>query len=226
MMDFINVDEKKLYRTLAQFKIINILLSRSRKLIKEIFIPNMLQAGERKLTLLDIGAGGCDIALWFTRHCGSLGIEIEILCFDSDPKVVGYARKICHSSENITVRQGSAHDIEALSDNIDYIFANHFLHHLSSQDIPEFLKKVYMKARRGFLINDLVRSRPAYLGFTLLAGIFFHRSYHYYDGRISIRKGFTFHELKEMVAKLNLSKCVKVGQLIPARVFLYCLKDT
>lgn len=226
IMDFSDVDEKKVYRTLVQFRIINLLLSRSRKLMKEILIPHMLEAGGKKLTFLDVGAGGGDIALWFANLCHCRGIEIKIICLDSDPKVVEFARKMCHGRENISVRQGSAHDIEAVDEGIDYIFANHFLHHLNSQEIPQFLEKVYRTARRGFLINDLLRSRPAYMGFTLLAGIFFHKSYHFHDGRISIRKGFRFHELKEVVAQLNFSNCVKLGCRIPARVFLYCLKDT
>jgi 2-polyprenyl-3-methyl-5-hydroxy-6-metoxy-1,4-benzoquinol methylase len=226
IMGVSGVDEKKAYRTLAQFKIINLLLSRSRKLMKEILIPHMLEAGGKKLTLLDVGAGGGDIALWFANLCHSHGIDIKILCLDSDPKVVEFARKMCYGRENISVRQGSAHDIEALDEGIDYIFSNHFLHHLNSQEIPQFLEKVYKSARRGFLINDLLRSRSAYLGFTLLAGILFHKSYHFHDGRLSIRKGFTFHELKQVVAQLNFSNCVKLGYRIPARVFLYCLKDT
>ena len=226
IMGFSGVDEKKAYRTLVQFRIINLLLSRSRKLMKEILIPHMLEAGGKKFTLLDIGAGGGDIALWFTKLCHRHGLEIKIICLDNDPKVVKFARKMCHSCENISIRQGSAHDIEALEGGIDYIFANHFLHHLSNRDIPQFLKKVYRTARRGFLINDLLRSHPAYLGFTLLAGAFFHKSYHFHDGRISIRKGFTFHELKEVIAQLDLANPVKLGYRIPARVFLYCLKDT
>ncbi len=226
IMDTSGVDDKKVYRTLAQFKMINLLLSRSRKLMKEILIPHMLEVGGKKLTLLDIGAGGGDIALWFANQCHSHGIEIKILCLDSDPKVVEFAKKMCHSCENISVRQGSAHDIETIDEGIDYIFANHFLHHLSSQEIPHFLEKVYRSARRGFLINDLLRSHTAYLCFTLLAAIFFHKSYHFHDGRISIQKGFTFHELKEVVAQLNFSNSVRLGYRIPARVFLYCLKDS
>ena len=223
-MDSSDLDEKKVNRTLAQFRIINHLLSRSRKLMKEILIPHMLQAGGEKLTLLDVGAGGGDVALWFADLCHSRGIEIKIICLDSDPKAIEFAAKRCQSYENISVIHGSAHDIEAIDEGIDYIFANHFLHHLDSQEIPPFLEKVYRTVRRGFLINDLLRSHLAYLGFTLLAGAFFHKSYHFHDGRISIRKGFKLHELKEIVTFLNFSNCVKLGYRIPARVFLYCFK--
>ena len=219
-----DVDEKKVYRTLAQFRIINLLLSRSRKLMKEILIPHMLQAGGKKFTLLDVGAGGGDVAAWFADLCHSRGIEIKIICLDSDPQVIEFAAKRCQSYMNINVRHGSAHDIETIDEGIDYIFANHFLHHLDNQEIPQFLEKVYRTARRGFLINDLLRSHPAYLGFTLLAGIFFHKSYHFHDGRLSIRKGFKLHELKGVVADLNFSNGVTLGYRIPARVFLYCFK--
>jgi 2-polyprenyl-3-methyl-5-hydroxy-6-metoxy-1,4-benzoquinol methylase len=225
IMDGGDIDPKTAQRTLAQFKLINFLLSRSRKLMKAILIPHMLQAGGKKLTLLDIGAGGGDIALWFANLCRAHAIDIKILCLDHDPQVVEFASKRLHHCKCVSVRHGSAHEIEALDETIDYIFANHFLHHLSSREIPQFIEKVYTKARRGFLINDLVRSRLAYLGFTLLAGIFFHGSYHLHDGRLSIRKGFRLPELKEMVAQLNFADCVKVGYRIPARVYLYCFKD-
>lgn len=225
MMGNSKVDDKRVYRTLSQFKIINLLFSRSRKLMKDILIPHMLQAGKTKIALLDIGAGGGDIAIWFSRLCRSRGIDIEILCLDSDPKVVKYARKKCRHVNNVTVRLGLVDDIEALDMNVDYIFANHLLHHLRDQDIHRFLKRVYKNARRGFLINDLVRSPLAYLGFTLFAGGFLHGSYHFHDGRISIKKGFKPQEIEEVIVKSELTGIVKLGQLIPARAFVYCLKD-
>jgi predicted O-methyltransferase YrrM len=221
-----DVDPKKVYRTLAQFKLINLLLSRSRRLMKEILMPHMLQAGQKKLTILEIGAGGGDIALWFANLCRAQAIEIKMLCLDNDPQAIEFARKRFHRCESVSVRHGSAHEIEALDENIDYIFANHFLHHLSSQEIPQFLEKVYSRARRGFLINDLLRSRLAYLGFTLLAGICFHGSYHFHDGRLSIRKGFTLPELKTIVAQLSFADSVRIGCRIPARIYLYGFKDS
>lgn len=226
IMDGGDLDERTVYRTLAQFKMINLMVSRSRTLLKEIFVPHMLIAGNKEITFLDVGAGGGDIALWFANLCRSRGIDIKIICLDNDPRAVAYTRESCRGRRNIIVRRGSAHDIENLDEDIDYVFANHFLHHLDTPEIPDFLEKVYRIVKRGFLINDLLRSLPAYLGFSFLSGIFFRGSYHFHDGRISIRKGFTIHEIKEVVTQSNMSSCVKVGKKIPARVFLYSFKDT
>jgi hypothetical protein len=224
LMDDTGCGEDELHRTLIQFKGINRLFSRSGTLVKQYLIPHMMLQGKREIVVADIGAGGCDFAMWFTSLCQAKKIRVRVLCIDHDPRVVRFARRVCRGHENITVREESAFSIDAIDEPVDYIFSNHFLHHISSGDIPGLLSKIYSTASCGFLINDLVRSRGAYIGFTLFCRAFLQSAMTRNDGRLSIRKGFTENEMVCLATEALLPEPVTIGTMFPGRVFCCCLK--
>jgi SAM-dependent methyltransferase len=218
--------EEDLFRTLRDFRIVNLLFSRTGTLVKRYLIPHMLRQGARNLVVADVGSGGCDFALWFTRLCRRGGITIRVLCIDNDPRAIAFCRRGSRGHEDITIHEASAFSIDEINGPIDYIFSNHFLHHIESALIPGLMRKFHDTARCGFLINDLARSVPAYVGFSLFSLAFLHSGLSRHDGKLSIRKGFIEQELADLATQAALSTPFSVGTLHPARVFLCCLKDT
>jgi 2-polyprenyl-3-methyl-5-hydroxy-6-metoxy-1,4-benzoquinol methylase len=225
IMDDINEPQEELFRTLGQFRTVNFLFSRVRVLVKRYLLPHMTLQGNREIVCADIGAGGGDFALWFTKVCRKKGIRVKMLCIDHDPRVVRYARQKCAGHDDIVIHEASAFSVDTINGPIDYIFSNHFLHHIASEKIPGLLKKFHDSARCGFLVNDLSRSRLAYIGFTLFCQVFFRSRMSCHDGRLSIRKGFLGDEMTAMVDSANLSTPVFIGTMHPGRIFLTCLKD-
>ena len=75
LMDLPSSDKGKLHATLNQFEFVNLLLSRSRYLIKKYIISDMLKSRTTKYTFLDIGSGACDIAIWLCKQCTKKGIK-------------------------------------------------------------------------------------------------------------------------------------------------------
>ncbi len=225
-MDDTAGSEEELIRTLRDFRIVNLLFSRTRTLVKRYLLPHMLKQGGRELVVADLGAGGCDFALWFTGLCRRSGLDVRVLCIDNDPRAVAYCRRAVRGRSNITVREASASSIDEMGGPIDYVFSNHFLHHIKSSEIPGLIKKIHDVSRCGFLINDLARSAPAYAGFTLFSLAFLHGGLSRHDGRLSIRKGFLKQELADLATRACFSTPFTVGTLHPGRVFLCCLKET
>lgn len=225
-MDDMAGAEDELFSTLRDFRIVNLLFSRTGALVKRYLIPHMLRQGPRELVVADLGAGGCDFALWFTGLCRRRGLVVRMVCIDNDPRAVAYSRMACSGRNAISVYEASAFSIDEIPGPIDYIFSNHFLHHIGSPDIPWLLRKIHDTARCGFLINDLARSVPAYLGFSLFAMLFLHAGLSRHDGRLSIRKGFLKQELADLTAQASFSTRFTVGTMRPGRVFLCCLKET
>jgi 2-polyprenyl-3-methyl-5-hydroxy-6-metoxy-1,4-benzoquinol methylase len=225
IMDDTTGPEDELFRTLGQFRTVNRLFSRIRTLVKRYLLPHMARQGNREIVCADIGAGGGDFALWFTKFCSSRGIKVKMLCIDQDPRVVRYARQACQGHDDIVVYEASAFSVDSINGPIDYIFSNHFLHHIGSGEIPDLLRKIHDTARCGFFINDLARSRAAYLGFTLFCRVFFRSRMPCHDGRLSIRKGFLKNEIADLVDAASLTSHVTIGTIHPGRIFLYCLKD-
>jgi SAM-dependent methyltransferase len=216
LMDLTSSDQGKLHTTLKQFEFINLLLSRSRYLIKKYIISDMLKNRSTKYTFLDIGSGGCDIAIWLCKQCLKKGIKIHITCIDRDVRAVRYSTGRCRNYEDINVMQLDALDLDDL-DDFDYTFSNHFLHHLPDDQIGEIIRIVDRKTRKRFLFNDIRRSRLAFLGFTIFGSIFLHNSFSYFDGRLSIKKGFTMEEFRKYPTSPS---SIKVNKISPSRIYI------
>ena len=198
-MDLLDADETKLIATVRQFRTINRLVSRSRSLIRTYILRPARSRGLSRITVLDVGAGGCDIGQWIVRAAEGMGISARVICLDQDPRIIAYARQCTAGNPDIEVVQGSAEEIERWGP-VDYIFANHFLHHLPDAAIVALLPRIARTARYGYVLNDLRRSRLSHLAYSLLAGLFFRGSFAYADGRLSIQRGFTAAELQLLVA--------------------------
>src|SRR5450759_5516343 len=80
LMDLPDASEKKLINTLNQFYLLNILFTRSRRLIEKYILADMLQSPGKTYEFLDLGAGGCDIAIWLLKRCRHLGLDVRITC--------------------------------------------------------------------------------------------------------------------------------------------------
>ena len=147
LMDLPDVSEKKLMNTLRQFYLLNILFTRSRRLIKKYILADMLQSPGKIHEFLDLGAGGCDIAIWVLKRCRNLGLNVRITCLDHDPRIVKYARQKCRAYGEIRVIEASAAELETLAPS-DYIFANHLLHHLPSWQWHALIDALSRQARK------------------------------------------------------------------------------
>jgi 2-polyprenyl-3-methyl-5-hydroxy-6-metoxy-1,4-benzoquinol methylase len=219
LMDLPDVDTGRLLRTVRQFKIINRLITGSRKLIRRHILPVIAADPERSWTFLDLGAGGCDIPIWLVKIARRKGYRLRVTCLDSDERIVPYARTVCRDYPEISIIQASAFDSEAWQTH-DFIFANHFLHHIPDDDLPGLLSIISRGTGSIFLLNDIHRGRMAYILYTLLTAIFFHRSFAFYDGRLSILKAFKREELEEIVARANSVTSVSVQSCSPFRLYL------
>jgi 2-polyprenyl-3-methyl-5-hydroxy-6-metoxy-1,4-benzoquinol methylase len=219
LMDLPDASEKKLINTLRQFYLLNILFTRSHRLIEKYILADMLRSPGKTYELLDLGAGGCDIAIWLLKRCQRLGLNVRITCLDYDPRIVKYARENCRAYPEIEVIEATVQDLEKLPP-YDYVFANHLLHHLPSEEWRTLIAAVARQTRKIFLLNDIRRSYWAYAGYALFAGLFMHQSFAFVDGLLSIRKGISVDEMREAVTASGHKKNITIGTILPARVFV------
>jgi len=219
-MDRADADLGQLLRTIRQFQRINVLFSASRSLLREHFFPVMERAPRRMYTLLDVGAGGCDIAVWIAREARKRDLTLEITALVNDARILPVAYRAVRDYPEIRIIEGNALDASRLG-TFDFVFSNHFLHHLAWDEIGIFLQQVIDRTRIAFLMNDLKRSHWAYLGCTIFIGLLTRRSFAFYDGRLSIRRGFLPEELRDFVTRNFPGAGIQVAEASPARVLLY-----
>ncbi len=218
-MELADADLKLIRRTIRQFKLINYLLSASSRLMRDHFFTIMEQDPQRIYTLLDVGAGGCDIAVWAAREARQRGLKLNITALDNDARILPIASQATRDYPEIRIVEGNALDLSRLGP-FDFVFSNHLLHHLAWDEIRIFLEQIIPLTRLAFLMNDLRRSNWAYLGFTIFSGLLTRRSFHFYDGRLSIRRAFLPEELRDLVRSNFPNTPIRVVETYPARITL------
>lgn len=218
LMDAPDCDETLLLRTVRQFAAINRLVTRYRKILKRWVIADMQLHPAQTYHLVDMGAGGCDIDVWLLKAARRKGLNLHVTACDTDPRIIAYAQSRYPNVEGLAFRR-----TDVLSDPIatpvDYVFANHFLHHLTNEQIVHLLRKWEPFVRRRMVFSDLHRIRSAYAGYAVFSS-FFPRSFARMDGLISIRRGFLPGELDALAKQAVPAGTFSIQQHMPGRLVL------
>jgi 2-polyprenyl-3-methyl-5-hydroxy-6-metoxy-1,4-benzoquinol methylase len=151
-------------------------------------------------TVLDIGAGDCDIPLAITRWSDQRGYKVRFTCLDHDPKAVELAQSRiarCHCG-TIQAVQADVFTYQP-ADKFDYAMGSMTFHHFTDDQIDTLLTRLRRFVRKAVLINDLHRCLANYIACFLLALPLDREIRH--DGLLSIRRGFKPHELARRLAR-------------------------
>ncbi|MEX2362161.1 MAG: methyltransferase domain-containing protein, partial [Balneolaceae bacterium] len=101
--------------------------------------------------------------------------------------------------DSITFLHGSSTDLVKKGHRFDFVISNHVLHHLNKTLSHKVLEEAKTMALQKVIFNDIERSDIGFLLFTIFARLIFRKSYITADGLTSIKRSYTFNELKEMV---------------------------
>ncbi len=224
-MDDPHSDRFRLIATHDQFRLTNRLFSRYRKLLTRYVIGDMEWARRRSrsvrsFTVLEIGAGGCDVAIWLGKACRTRGIEAHITCIDNDARIARHARRRIGASgvsDRLTFQQLSAFDVGQLPD-YDYIICGNTLHHFTEEQARTLLSQMNRKAGRKFLVSDLERSPLGWIAFWAFSTIFLHGSFVRHDGLVSFARAFVARELHALTPRTGNRRNPRVLRLFPARL--------
>ena len=201
MLDEENVPEAELHASLAFMSGVNRFFG-GWGAIADFFGSQDLPESFR---VLDLGCGGGDIPYDLSRWAERQGKRAQITAIDINPKTIAYAQKK-YRRRGLEYKQASAFDISSLGD-FDFIISSMFFHHLPDEDIVRLLGLVDRHAKRGFIVNDLYRSVPAWGGAAVLALPTF-RKMILNDATLSIERAFVeedFRRYREL-AKIPSAK--------------------
>jgi len=219
VMDRPGCDPRLARRAFTQFRWMNVVLTASRRLIRQHLFPACVGAAGREFAWLDVGGGCGDILRWVVRVARRRGWRVRATLLDRDPAVAEWAREDCRAYPEIAVVTGAAEKLPALG-TFDFIISNHLLHHLPEAAVSELLRRCDAQARLGFLMNDLRRSAPAYAAFRCLGALLLHDSYALPDGLLSLRRAFRPAELRALLPRELAARGVQVLAAAPARLLV------
>jgi SAM-dependent methyltransferase len=141
----------------------------------------------RSFRLLDVGFGHGDmlraIHFWARRR----GLAAELVGVDLNPKSVAIAQRATPTSFGIDFREGDYRDQPG---PFDFVISAQVAHHMTDDQLLEFIRFMEAEAGRGWLISDLHRHGFAHRGFPLLARLMRVHRIVREDGRLSIARSF------------------------------------
>jgi 2-polyprenyl-3-methyl-5-hydroxy-6-metoxy-1,4-benzoquinol methylase len=159
------------------------------------------RSGER-IEVLEIACGAADVPRALIDWGRSRGFELHVTATDILTSALDYARRIEPHDNRLRLVAADVERAPFKERSFDYVTCALFFHHLTESQIVAALTSFDHLATRGIVVNDLVRSRRAYL-WTWLFTKPFHPVLHY-DGPLSIRRALRPDEMRELAIEAGL----------------------
>lgn len=153
----------------------------------------------RSLTLLDIGAGSCDIARDLARRAARRGIAITPVGLDFHATAASLCRAC---GAHAVIADASAVPFRPRA--VDFVLASQFLHHFARASVVELLRSFSRLARVGVVIAELRRTPLAATGIRLAGRLLGFHPVTLHDAALSVRRGFTAAELAALLAEAGV----------------------
>lgn len=173
--------------------------------------------GRERFKLLDVGFGQGDmlraIGRWAARH----RIAADLTGVDLNPNSEIMAREVTEPELPIRYLTGDYRD--HAGEGFDFVVSSFVTHHMSPQQLDDFLGFMERESTIGWMVNDLHRHRFAYAGFPLLARL---AGWHHIvreDGQFSIARSFRPAEWQTLLTTAGLDNIgAKIVRRFPFRL--------
>lgn len=142
-------------------------------------------------TVLDVAAGAGDM----TRDLAERHPLMTFIAFDLSDWMLKMAPDLRRVRGNVL-------RFPFRDRSVDFIITTHFFHHLTDDQIVQVLREFDRVAKRGIIVNDLLRNRRAIFWITLLT--LWANRWVKADGPQSVRKAFKIREIEELAAKAGV----------------------
>jgi SAM-dependent methyltransferase len=170
------------------------------------------------LRIADVGCGNGDMLRQIDAWAARRGIAVALTGIDLNPDAIRAAREATPPAVHIEFIVGDALS-DAVPGGLDVIFSSLLTHHLTDQQVVQFLKWMERTAQRGWFINDLHRQKVPYHLFRLMARFTNWHPFVKNDGAVSIRRSFIVEDWQHLCATAGLAvSSVAIKEYRPARL--------
>jgi len=160
------------------------------------------------ISVLDVACGYGDLLRTIHGWAARRGFQVMLHGIDLNPRAVAVARDATPASVAIAYRIGDVFDYQPQLAP-DFIVSSQFAHHLTDEQLVQFIRWMESHAARGWFISDLHRHLLPYYGFRLLvraAG--WHRLVRL-DGTVSIARGFRKADWLNALSAANMTADIR-----------------
>ncbi len=188
-----------------------------------------LAAHRAGLSILDVGTGGADIPLALLSRATARDRTLRIVGLDSRPEVLAAAAladRAVTETDGLTLQVGDGRSLPFADDTFDVVHASMVLHHLDGDDGPALLREMARVGRLGIVVNDLDRSRLAWVGAWLMSHVLTGNRYTRHDAPLSVRRAYRVDEALALVRGSGLAPVRTVRNRLGHRYAIAAVRRT
>lgn len=199
LLDAQNIPQKDLFQNLKELNFINTFLGGHAITIDG--LKAFLVDKSKNYTIADVACGGGDslkaMAIWARKN----DFKVNFVGIDLKPDCVAYAKIHCADFPEISF---IVSDYKLVNQKYDIITCALFCHHLTDNQIVEYLNWCSKHAQIGFIINDLERNWLAKWSIKLLTKLFSKSYLVKNDAPLSVERSFLKSEWQAYFSKSNI----------------------
>jgi ubiquinone/menaquinone biosynthesis C-methylase UbiE len=166
-----------------------------------------LAPGTERVAMLDVGTGAADIPVAMMASWRRRGRRLEVTAVEDRREVLDAAiaiRPALAALDGLRLEVADGRRLPYPDGAFDVAHASMVLHHLEPPDAVALLGEMRRVASRGVVVNDLARSRLAWLGAWLLTRIATRNRFTRNDAPLSVRRAYTVDEVRWLLLEARL----------------------
>jgi 2-polyprenyl-3-methyl-5-hydroxy-6-metoxy-1,4-benzoquinol methylase len=212
-MDAVELDAATYARVLHDLARVNRWTFTARPLLA--FLDRAAQGLDR-FRLLDVGFGEGDLLRRVAGWARQRGIAASLVGIDVNPRSAAIARAATPPDLSIEYLTG---DYRTFLGRFDFIVSSQVAHHMTDDELRDFLHFMEQRAGCGWLISDLHRHGFAFHGFPLLARLLGVHRIVREDGQLSIARSFRPPEWREILDEAGMpTRGISIVRHFPFRL--------
>ena len=169
-----------------------------RSALRRHLLPRLLDAGRRRVRVVDLGCGGGDLAEYICRWAERRGARLQVTGVDSDERHLELARQANRRPEVSFVR-AEAERLPFGEGEVDFLYSTLLMHHLDPPAARRVLAEAARVTRGAVVMNDLVRDRIPLAFYRLVRRVLAREEITRRDGAASIRRAYTPEEARRLL---------------------------
>lgn len=157
------------------------------------------------VTVLDVGSGGADTPIRLVRWARRQGLSLRVIAVDRDRQILDVARRRAAAYPEISFVQADGLHLPVRGGGVAAAISSLTLHHLEPDAAPGLLAEMGRVSRLGFVVNDLMRSRVAYVLVWLATRLFAWNRMSRHDGPLSVLRAYSAREIGALAERAGVS---------------------
>jgi hypothetical protein len=169
-------------------------------------IKKLLRSSDQKaITIADIGCGSGQTLRQLSKWGKGQNRSLKLYGIDANAHIIEQAKALSKGYDNINYVQKNIFSEEFKSQHFDIITCCLTLHHFKDEEILKLISLLYAQSGIGVVVNDLHRSKLAYVLFKLYSTLFMKSKIAKNDGGVSILRGFKKNDLLSYGERIKLN---------------------